>query len=87
MNEQLEQTIFSELAQMEEALTKDVAGDRARAMINYFADVAKASENMSASAPDEAERRLAGQLVEGFGACQRIIRHVWESQHGTVLAV
>lgn len=87
MNDQLEETIFSDLARMEETLTSDISGDQARAMINYFANVAKASESMSVSAPSEAERHLAGRLVEGFRACQRIIRHVWETQHGTVLAV
>lgn len=86
MNEQLEQTIFSDLARMEETLTEDISGDRARAMIKYFADVAKTSESMSVSASSEAERHLAARMVDGFRACQRIIRHVWESMHGTVLA-
>lgn len=87
MNEQLEQAIFSDLAQMEETLTNDMSGDRARALIGYFSEVAKASEGLSVTAGCEAERYMAGQLVEGFRACQRIIRHVWEAQHGTVLAV
>lgn len=87
MNEQLEQTVFRDLAQMEETLTEDRTGDRARALIQYFADVAKASEDLSVCAASDAERHLAAQLVDGFRASQRIIRHVWESLHGSVLAV
>jgi hypothetical protein len=85
MDEQLEQTIFSDLAQMEETLIKDFSGDRARSLIKYFSDVAAASEQMSVGAPSEAERHLATKLVDGFRASQRIIRHVWESLHNTAL--
>jgi len=68
MNEQMEQTIFSDLSNLEAALTDDKSGDRARAMISYFADVAKESVAMMQSTQAAAERQLVAQLIEAFYA-------------------
>ena len=35
----------------------------------------------------DAERRLNSQLLEGFRAAQRIVRHVWETLHSASLPV
>jgi len=87
MNEQMEQTIFSDLSNLEAALTDDKSGDRARAMISYFADVAKESVAMMQSTQAAAERQLVAQLIEAFYASQRVIHKVWEALHGSALAV
>jgi hypothetical protein len=85
MNDTFEQDIFSDLANLEKALTEDQSGERARAMIDYFAEVAKESGAMLQTAQAGAERQLVSQLIEAFYASQRVIRHVWESLHGSVL--
>ncbi|WP_140634999.1 hypothetical protein [Methylibium rhizosphaerae] len=86
MNEQLEQTVFGDLANLEKSLAEDASGDRARALLGYFADVAKSAEAMLATAA-ATERQLVTQLIEGFHASQRIVRHVWETLHNASLAV
>ena len=86
MNEQLEQTVFGDLANLEKSLAEDASGDRARALLSYFADVAKSAEVMLATAA-ATERQLVTQLIEGFHASQRIVRHVWETLHNASLAV
>lgn len=85
MNEQLEQTVFGDLANLEKSLAEDTAGDRARAMLSYFADMARSSEGMLQSAAI-GERQLVTQLHEAFHASQRIVRHVWETLHNASLA-
>ncbi|HEY9109050.1 MAG TPA: hypothetical protein VIN58_20410 [Roseateles sp.] len=86
MNEQLEQTVFGDLADLEKSLAEDASGDRARALLGYFTDVAKSAETMLATAA-ATERQLVTQLIEGFHASQRIVRHVWETLHNASLAV
>jgi len=86
MNDTFEQTIFGDLANLEKALTEDQSGDRARAMISYFGEVAKESTAMLQSAQVGAERQLVSQLIEAFYASQRVIQKVWEALHGSALA-
>jgi hypothetical protein len=78
-------TIFGDLAQVEKTLSEDTTGDRARAMVAYFDDVAKSTEEMLQKATADAERQFLARLIEGFRASQRIIRHVWETLHSAVL--
>ena len=85
MENAINNTIFGDLAQIEKTLSEDTVGDRARAMIGYFDEVAKTSEKMLSQPIAEAERRLVTQLIEGFRASQRIIRHVWETLHSASL--
>ncbi|WP_423600142.1 hypothetical protein [Roseateles sp. MS654] len=84
MNEQLEQTVFGDLANLEKSLAEDTSGDRARAMLTYFADVARNSEGLLQTAA-AAERQLISQLIEAFHAAQRIVRHIWETLHNASL--
>ena len=78
-------TIFGDLAQVEKTLSEDGTGDKARAMLAYFDDVAKSTEGMLQKSSEEAERQFLARLIEGFRASQRIIRHVWETLHSSVL--
>jgi len=78
-------SIFGDLAQVEKTLSEDTTGDRARAMVAYFDDVAKSSEEMLQKAASDADRQFLARLIEGFRASQRIIRHVWETLHSAVL--
>lgn len=87
MNEELEKTIFGDLATLEKTLSEDTSGDRARSMLSYFSDVATQSEVLLQATAADTERHLVTQLLEGFRASQRIIRHVWETLHGSALAV
>ncbi|MCW7540277.1 hypothetical protein OOT46_20800 [Aquabacterium sp. A7-Y] len=86
MEAQAEKTVFDDLAQLEKTLTEDTSGDRARAMLGYFDEVARASEAMLSKQVVDAERQLVSHLIEGFRAAQRIIRHVWETLHTASLA-
>jgi hypothetical protein len=86
MNEQLEKTVFGDLAQLEKSLAEDSSGDRARNMLAYFSEVAKAAEAMLDTAA-AGERQLVTQLIEGFRASQRIVSGVWETLHNASLAV
>lgn len=86
MNEQLEQTVFGDLANLEKSLAEDASGERARALLGYFTEVAKSAEGMLTTAA-ATERQLVTQLIEGFHASQRIVRHVWETLHNASLAV
>jgi hypothetical protein len=85
MTEGIDNSVFSDLAQLERSLSEDSSGDRARSMLSYFDTVTKSSEDMLKTAMVDTERQLVSQLVEGFRAAQRIIRHVWEAQHSSVL--
>jgi len=85
MEDAAKNTIFSDLAQVEKTLSEDTTGDRARAMLAYFDDVAKSSEQMLHKAASDSERQLLARLIEGFRASQRIIRHVWETLHSAAL--
>lgn len=85
MNEELEKTIFGDLAALEKTLSEDTSGERARSMLSYFGDVALQSEALLQATADT-ERQLVTQLLDGFRASQRIIRHVWETLHGCALA-
>jgi hypothetical protein len=85
MNEAIENTVFNDLATLEKTLAEDSTGDRARSMLEYFDEVARNSENRLGQAVPDPERQLLHKLIEGFRASQRIIRHVWETQHSAVL--
>jgi hypothetical protein len=85
MEDLIDNTIFGDLAQIEKTLSEDTTGDRARAMIVYFDQVARSAENMLRKQIDFSERHLAQQLIGGFQASQRIIRHVWETLHSASL--
>jgi hypothetical protein len=85
MEDTANNTIFGDLAQVEKTLAEDTTGDRARAMVAYFDEVAKSSEDMMRKAAADAERQFLARLIEGFRASQRIIRHVWETLHSAVL--
>ncbi|GKS85396.1 hypothetical protein AVMA1855_14610 [Acidovorax sp. SUPP1855] len=82
-----ESIIFSDLANLDQALTEDKSGDRARAMIRYFAEIADESSDMLKSTQVDAERQLVTQLIQAFYASQRVIQRIWETLHGTTLAV
>jgi hypothetical protein len=85
MNDALEHEVLADMAKLEQTLTEDLTGDRARAMLQYFDQVAQASEQMVQKATHDAERQLAAQLQDGFRASQRIVRHVWETLHSSSL--
>ncbi|MCM5681474.1 hypothetical protein M8A51_18255 [Schlegelella sp. S2-27] len=85
MNDALEHEVLADMSKLEQTLTEDLTGDRARAMLQYFDQVAQASEQMVQKAAHDAERQLAAQLQDGFRASQRIVRHVWETLHSASL--
>ncbi|HEV8689602.1 MAG TPA: hypothetical protein VGQ91_04835 [Ideonella sp.] len=85
MDDTAQQTIFGDLAQVEKTLSEDTTGDRARAMLAYFDDVASSSQELLKQADTESQRLLLVRLLDGFRASQRIIRHVWESLHSAAL--
>jgi hypothetical protein len=85
MNQEIENTVFNDLAMLEKSLAEDTNGDRARSMLSYFDEVTGGSEErLNKPLPDD-ERQLVLKLIEGFRASQRIIRHVWETQHSAAL--
>ncbi|OWQ47954.1 hypothetical protein CDL60_05010 [Roseateles noduli] len=81
MDNPLEQTVFADLAHIEKTLTDDLSGERTRAMLSYFDQVAQSTEAHLQMPLADAERQLSSQLIEGFRASQRIVRHVWETIH------
>jgi hypothetical protein len=83
----LEQSIFGDMTNLESSLSEDSSGDRARAMVRYFRTVAEATERLLTTAREEGQRHLVSRLLQGFQAAERIIRHVWESIHGTTLVL
>lgn len=87
MESTIENSLFGDMANLEKSLSDDHTGDRARAMLEYFNNVLSATGEMLDSAKDAPERTLITQLISGFHASQRIIRHVWETIHGTMLHV
>jgi uncharacterized protein (DUF305 family) len=86
MNEQLEQIVLSDLAQLEMVLAADTRGERARQMIAYYAQVVEESIPLLQKSQEPVERQLVQQLIDAFHASQRVIRQVWEQQHTTELA-
>jgi hypothetical protein len=85
MNDAEQKTVFDDLSSLEKTLQEDTTGDRARAMLSYFDEVTTSNEErLTKPLPDD-ERHLVIRLVEGFRASQRIIRHVWETQHSAAL--
>jgi len=80
-----EHDVLADMAKLEKTLTEDATGERARAILGYFDEVAKASEQMVQKATHDGERQLASHLTEGFRAAQRIVRHVWETLHSVSL--
>ncbi len=87
MDNPLEPGVFADLAQIEQVLTEDSTGDRARQMIGYFEQMGRASESLLQTGLPDAERQLTAQLVEGLRAAQRIVRQVWEATHTASLAL
>jgi hypothetical protein len=75
-NESGKKNVFSDLSQ-------DIGAERAQAMVDYFESVLKSSEEMLLEPLSETDRHLLNQLIQGFQASQRIIRHVWEKLHAT----
>jgi hypothetical protein len=73
--------LIADLQELDTTLTEDTHGDKARAMLEYFANAAKASEAMLAAAGSEDARRLARSLYEGFIACRSIVENVWQAKH------
>lgn len=85
MTDSNEHSVFEDLAHLETTLTDDLTGDRTREMLDYFERAVRSNELHLQSALPDAERQLTSQLVEGFRASQRIVRHVWESIHSSSL--
>jgi len=83
----LEQSIFGDMTNLEASLSEDTNGDRARAMVRYFQTITEATQRMLTTAREEGQRHLVSRLLLGFQAAERIIRHVWESIHGTALVL
>jgi hypothetical protein len=87
MSEGIENSVFGDLAVLEKSLSEDSTGDRARSMLSYFDEITRSSEDRLSTPLAEGERQLMSRLIEGFRASQRIIRHVWETQHSAALPV
>jgi len=85
VNASLEQSVFADLTDLEKSLAEDSSGDRARALVTYFHEVAQASEAILKTANSN-ERQLVTRLIEGFQAAQRIVRQLWETLHNSHLA-
>jgi hypothetical protein len=83
----LEQSIFGDMTNLEASLSEDTTGDRARAMVQYFRTVIDATQRMLTTAREESQRHLVSRLLQGFQAAERIIRHVWETIHGSALVL
>ena len=60
------------LGALEQSINADFSGDATRALIDRLAETAR-------HAPAQAE------LAAGCEAAQRIVRQVWQQQHGCVL--
>jgi hypothetical protein len=84
VNASLEQSVFSDLTDLETSLAEDNRGERARALLTYFGEVAQASEAILKTANSN-ERQLVTRLIEGFHAAQRIVRQLWETLHNAPL--
>lgn len=84
MNDAVEQSAFADLANLEKTLAEDTSGERARALLAYFHDVAKTSESLLQTA-GAGQHQLVSRLIEAFHAAQRIVRHVWETLHNATL--
>jgi hypothetical protein len=76
--------VFNDVAELEQTLTDDASGDRARSMMGYFEEAARAGEALASGAKPE-QQQFAADLVEGLRASKRIVRHVWESLHQAAL--
>lgn len=83
----LEQSIFSDMTNLEKSLSEDTTGDKARNMVTYFRSIVEATDKMLATVRDESQRQLVSRLLQGFQAAERIIRHVWETIHGVALVL
>jgi hypothetical protein len=84
VNASLEQSVFADLTDLEKSLAEDNSGERARALLTYFREVAQASEAILKTA-NSTERQLVTRLIEGFHAAQRIVRQLWETLHNAPL--
>jgi hypothetical protein len=83
----LEQSVFSDMTDLEKSLSEDTTGDKARNMVTYFRSIVEATDKMLATVRDEGQRHLVSRLLQGFQAAERIIRHVWETIHGVALVL
>jgi hypothetical protein len=83
----LEQSIFSDMTNLEKSLSEDTTGEKARNMVTYFRSIVEATDKMLATVRDESQRHLVSRLLQGFQAAERIIRHVWETIHGVALVL
>lgn len=82
-----EATMFEDITNLEQRLKDDISGDRARILIEYFKDVATASESLLTSASTQEETQQITTLLHGFHAAQRIVQSVWESLHSSALVL
>lgn len=85
MNENLENSLFGDMATLEKTLSSDHSGDRALAMLAHFKTVSEICLNMLPETSDMQERSMIQKLNSGFESSRRIVRHVWETIHGTML--
>ena len=85
MTTDLEDNVLADMAKLEKTLNDDSSGDRTRAILDYFDQVARASEQLLHKPSHDGERQLAAQVLEGSRASQRIVRHVWETLHSAAL--
>jgi predicted trehalose synthase len=84
MNAASEFAVPAGLGALERALEDDFNGDHSRALIDTLAVAAREAalkiDHADGPTADAARRRL-----EGFEAGQRIVRHLWQRLHGSVL--
>lgn len=85
--EALEKSIFGDMSNLEKSLADDHSGDHARTIIKYFRTIVEATQRMLSGSKEESQRHLLSRLLRGFEAAERIVRHVWETVHGTALVV
>lgn len=85
MIDNVEKSLFGDMATLEKTLSGDHSGDRALAMLAYFKTVSEVCSNLLPETADAQERSMIQKLNSGFESSRRIIRHVWETIHGTML--
>jgi hypothetical protein len=73
--------LVGDLQNLDETLRNDNFGEKARAMLDYFDNAAKASEQMLARAGSDDERRTVRTLYDGFIACRTVVEQTWQSMH------
>jgi hypothetical protein len=76
---------LTSLAELERSIRQDFDGAHARALIECFDAAAHDAGLLLEGTPSE-ERAVTVGMFEGCEAAQRIVRHVWQRMHGSVLA-